>query len=625
MNDSSSQKLLDVVIVGAGWSGLYAAKYANEEGLSVKVLESRNNFGGVWNYSESAELITVMRDTVSSSSRHVTESSDFPMSEKAGNFMRHQDVMEYLHAYSQRFDLLKDIEFNVRVVSADKTAENEWQIVTSRQETFYAKHLVVCTGSHQSKRKIAGPVSSFSGQLHHAGDFKHFDDFDVSADDHVIVYGGGETASDIIDQLVKKPCQITWAIRDGQHFFRKTPLRPSQPAGTYDRWDNPLDTQSTSIHNIFTDFDKSKPGMRYACNLSSSGSVFSYQGHGLNVWKNDVPWYHDFFNKNGHAVDFVWSGRVKAASGIKECKGQSVTFADSTQTKATHIICCFGYVPNLTFLPEWANQTPLHLMYKLVFHPKDPSLSFIGYARPTILSIPFMAEMQCMWASQVWAGKNKLPSSTEMQKNAQLDLEEREAYFPKYSNKNIVQPLAYTQNILSLLGADLRNKTVRKNRRLMIFRPFIPFSPLLIHIMRGKYSNNEVRRLYDQAFPLVYLKKDDAEIEAMKGPLVYIMAFYYTWMSFLKIGMTRLFAIDNKLDAMAKRRMKKYGTAMRTYDSSHTAMKNRIERTVYRVEEWVGKFAASWFMFGQDFKLTEGQKKTQSEIENNLDGRSDIV
>ena len=562
---------VDVLIIGAGWSGLYAAKYAKAEGLRVKILEARDDLGGVWNYSESKDIITVMKNTISSSSRNVTEASDFGMSSKAGNFMRHQDVMEYLRDYANHFNLNEDIIFNSRIVSADKNEKHEWEVTTENGEKYYSTNLVVCCGVHQTKRKIDEPVSSFSGNIYHAGDFKHFENFNVSKEDHVIVYGGGETASDVIDELVKKPCQITWAIKGGQHFFRKAPLRPNEPVGHYDRWDNALDAQSTIIHRLFTNFQKSKPGMRYGCNLASSGSVFSYQGHGIKAWQNDIPWYHDFFNKNGHALEYVWANRVIAKPGIKSCNDRLIKFEDGTTTTATHIICCFGYKPLHSFLPDWAKSTPTYLMYKLVFHPDDPSLSFIGYARPTITSIPYMAEVQCMWASKVWRGKFQLPAREIMHESAKTDLKKRKEFFPNYSNQNIVDPKNYVQDILSFVGINSLNKLLTKDYQLLLKILVSPSSPIMLRILMGQYSEKEIERLEEYTFPTIYFRNQKGK----KGFLNSHLWFFLNGL--IRIGLMRLISIDRIFDFIAKWKMAKYGTSMDDFRQKYPSKVNNYQ------------------------------------------------
>jgi len=44
-----------VAVVGAGVSGLAAIKCCLDEGLDVVCFESRNDLGGLWNYTETVQ------------------------------------------------------------------------------------------------------------------------------------------------------------------------------------------------------------------------------------------------------------------------------------------------------------------------------------------------------------------------------------------------------------------------------------------------------------------------------------------------------------------------------------------------------------------------------------------
>lgn len=550
-------KKIDVAIIGSGWSGLYAAKYAKNKGLKVAILEKRDCIGGVWNYTRDENFITVMKSTVSSSSRLVTEASDFPMKKEDGNFFGHQKVVQYLEDYCEKFNLKSDIIFNFSVRKADKI-NGFWHIISENGDLVVADKIVVACGVHQKKRKISGPVSEFNGIVHHSGDFKDFDEVEFSEQDHVIVYGGGETASDIIDELVKKKCQITWAIRGGQHFFRKTAKRYSQIPGEYDLHGEALDEQSTFIHKLFTNFAKGKPGMRWGCNFSSQRSVLSYQGHGLKHWMNDIPWYHAFFNKNGHSVDHVYTGRVVAKPGITKCysdsSGDLVEFNDGTKVKATHIICCFGYEPGLEFLPENIRKTDTSLNYKLIFNPDDPTVSFIGYARPIISSIPFISEAQCEYASLFWANKIQLPSSKEMKEIAIKDLKDRESYFlNKYENKNIVVHTIYISDIMKCVyGISFQEKylnIIKSNIRYAGKLFGFPFTPAMFELFRnGKITDQFRERLEKNSFPTI-----PALSFFPKNSISYL--FY----GIFAILIPRILRIDDISDYFAKKRMQKYG------------------------------------------------------------------
>ena len=110
----------DVIVVGAGWSGLVSCKYMLEEGLSVVTLEKRETIGGVWLYTDGSTIPSVMKSTQCSSSSSFTEMSDYPMPKEIGNFPHHTDVLEYLQAYTREFNLLPHIKFKTSVEGVEK-------------------------------------------------------------------------------------------------------------------------------------------------------------------------------------------------------------------------------------------------------------------------------------------------------------------------------------------------------------------------------------------------------------------------------------------------------------------------------------------------------------------------
>ena len=409
---------LDVCIIGAGWSGLYACKYALANGLKPMVLERRMEIGGVWNYSDDPTTTTVMKSTVSSSSRMVTEASDFFMDEKVGHFMQHEEVLNYLKQYSRHFGLDNHIQLGCNVSQVRKLGDS-WEVVFQQQgvsKSIRAKKLAVCAGSNNKQKPLRGPVANFSGSLTHAGDIKELDPESFSSSDHVLVYGGGETASDLIDLLVQSPARITWAIRDGQHFLRKTPFHQRTGPGRFGKHDFPLDQLASPLIAAASPFKKGAPGRRYIADFLSTGRLSGYFGHGVSLWRNSRRYGQQFFNKNGHAVEHVTTGRVSAQNDVRSVEGKRVEFKSGARHNFSHIICCFGYQFDCPFLPSRYQSGNLDQHFHFVFPTDDPSLAFLGFARPIIGSIPLMTEMQCRWVFRVWSGKVALPSATEMQR-----------------------------------------------------------------------------------------------------------------------------------------------------------------------------------------------------------------
>ena len=71
---SAMMQEFDVVIVGAGLSGMLACKYMKAAGLSCMVLEASDDIGGVWKYRETPNgKGGVTFSTVSTSSKTVNE------------------------------------------------------------------------------------------------------------------------------------------------------------------------------------------------------------------------------------------------------------------------------------------------------------------------------------------------------------------------------------------------------------------------------------------------------------------------------------------------------------------------------------------------------------------------
>lgn len=554
------EKIVDLLVIGAGWAGLYAAKYAREAGLTVAILEAREDLGGVWNFSDDPATITVMRNTVSSSSRHVTEASDFAMGEAAGTFFRHQDAIAYLRAYADNFALRPCIVTGARVEEADKS-DGVWSVRTCDGRRFAARKLAVCTGVHQRRRPITGPVLQFTGERMHAGDIKDPADLCLGAGDHVVVYGGGETAADIVNDLAAgSDAEITWAIRGGQHFFRKAPLRPGQGPGHYDRNEMALDEYSSAVIGLMAAPEDGKPGMRHRCNVATSGSVFSYQGHGVAEWVNGIPWFRQFFNKNGHALDHVWNGRVTPARAIRACDGGTVTFEDGRSCRATHMICCFGYEGDFSFLPQALRRVPTDKLHRLVFHPADPSLAFFGFARPTILSLPYMIELQCLYAARVWSGALSLPDRETRYAEAQSEAAELDAFFGyERANRNITCPFWYTQRMLRTVGQERHEARVllRRFHPLKDWKGFskvvrTPLSPLLLRLLLATDKPDLHARVDEYISPMPFGFHRNRQASLLR----YVLAYG------LMVGLPRLLALDEIFDWIARRRIARRGRSL---------------------------------------------------------------
>src|SRR5579872_6466686 len=210
----------DVVIVGGGWSGLVTCKLMLEAGLSAVVLEKREGIGGVWRYSDDLSTVTVMKNTITTSSSTVTEISDFPMPEEYGDFPHHSNILKYLEDYCKKFSLFDHIRFNTEVKQVKKS-QDQWVVTTKNGKEYRSKFLCICSGTHQVPNEELSQTlfKNFKGTVKHSILYKYL--LPEHRGKKILIYGGGETASDIANECSFVAEKVYFSIPHGQWFQRR--------------------------------------------------------------------------------------------------------------------------------------------------------------------------------------------------------------------------------------------------------------------------------------------------------------------------------------------------------------------------------------------------------------------
>ena len=176
------------------------------------MLESRDLIGGVWAFTNDARFGGVMTTTQTTSSRCITEISDFPMPETYADFPSHAEVLAYLKAYCAKFDLDRHIQLNRQVTNARKI-DGIWDITCADGQRYRAKNLTVCSGVHQHPTTcLTNFRSTALPEFHSAALKKVSPDF---AGKTAVVWGRGESASDITLEVSKRPIGSIGAFRTG--------------------------------------------------------------------------------------------------------------------------------------------------------------------------------------------------------------------------------------------------------------------------------------------------------------------------------------------------------------------------------------------------------------------------
>ena len=439
----------DVIILGAGWSGLMACKYCLSEGLKTLVLESRDTIGGVWAYTDDIRFGGVMTTTETTSSRCVTEISDFPMPDTYPEFPSHVEILAYLKDYCVRFDLDRHIRLNHQVSNARKVGET-WHLTCVNGFECSAKHLIVSSGVHQHPNDVSNDVrfSRFAGQIIHSAAVKRVQP-DI-ADKTVVIWGGGESASDIAFEVSRLAARIYWCIPNGQWFLPKVVDRwPPFPSSRPKVGDQASSRVRLLLSPTFGFSPFINQYLQYA---------FGFNGHGQEAWRTHAPYHQSFFNKSYAVISQVKSGQVVAKRDIAHCDGNQVYFTDGSAVRADVIITCSGYRIMFPFFdPSEAPSSSPQDWYKYLFA-EDPSLAFVGFTRPVIGSIPAIAELQSRYAALVFSGKRTLPSLPERVRITRSDAAfwNRRFRFTSRRLRGLVDLPCYCDHMAGLIGCRPR-------------------------------------------------------------------------------------------------------------------------------------------------------------------------
>jgi cation diffusion facilitator CzcD-associated flavoprotein CzcO len=159
---------LDVVVVGAGFAGLYALHRLRKLGLSVQVYEAGAGVGGTWFWNRYPGARCDVESLEYSYSFSPELEQQWDWSER---YAPQPEILRYINHVADRFDLRRNIQFDTRVtVAAFDETLGRWRVTTDRGDDVSARFCVMATGclSAATTPDIEG-LGTFGGNWHHTG------------------------------------------------------------------------------------------------------------------------------------------------------------------------------------------------------------------------------------------------------------------------------------------------------------------------------------------------------------------------------------------------------------------------------------------------------------------------
>ncbi|KAF4991916.1 hypothetical protein FDECE_13858 [Fusarium decemcellulare] len=221
---------VDLVVIGAGWNGLCAAKTYHQchPDAHLIILDDQPTIGGVW---AEHRLYPGLK---TNNMRGNYEFGDFTfvdagMQVKEGEHILGPDVYEYLRRYAEAFGILKKIRFNTKAVTiqhlddSSNGREARWSISTmdktsGEKEVILAAKIVIATGLTSDAF-----VPRFTGEDVYGGQIVHVKDFEARSAElfkeskRVTILGGTKSAWDASYAFASAGIPVDWVIRKSGH------------------------------------------------------------------------------------------------------------------------------------------------------------------------------------------------------------------------------------------------------------------------------------------------------------------------------------------------------------------------------------------------------------------------
>ncbi len=197
---------VDVVVVGAGFAGMYSLYRLRKAGYTVRVFERGDNVGGTWYWNRYPGARCDVQSMEYSYSFDEDLQQEWQWSER---FAPQPEILAYANHVADRFELRDHITFNTSVSSVHYQDDtNFWRVTTDTGEVVESRFCIMATGclSSINKPDFKG-IDTFKGETYHTGQWPHEG---VDFTGHTVgVIGTGSSAIQSIPIIAEQAKHLT--------------------------------------------------------------------------------------------------------------------------------------------------------------------------------------------------------------------------------------------------------------------------------------------------------------------------------------------------------------------------------------------------------------------------------
>jgi dimethylaniline monooxygenase (N-oxide forming) len=471
-----------VCVIGAGVSGLAAAKVFSARGHKVTICDKSAELGGVW------EPARTYPEVQTQSPKDLYRYTDRAMPASYPEWPTGPQVHAYLGDYAKSFGLDRMLRLNTNVEAMTPRADGRpgWTLTLSDQNGTTSREdfdfVAVCTGQFNDPQELHCPgeadFTAGGGRILHSS---KYNDPSLAKDRRVVVLGGSKSATDIAVSAVNSGArEVTIVFREPVwripyfigglvNFKRILYIRAQEQM--FQGWGASAAARLAyriAAPMIWANWRGLESLLKAQlklkkCNMVPEGRIED----GINC---SVPIATPNF------FQLVADGRIKAIRGtFDHYERGAVVISGGERVQADVAVLAIGYKLGVPFLPEpyrakLVDADGQYRLYRLIANPDLPNMGFVGF-NSSFCSV-LSADLAANWLVRYADGQlARQPTTQQMRDNIEMMLHFKRVERPAAGVYGGLCVAPYHYRHFDELMADIGAKQMRRNALAERFLP----------------------------------------------------------------------------------------------------------------------------------------------------------
>jgi len=347
-------QLNNACIIGAGPSGLAAARVLKTYGIVFDQYERHSDVGGIWDIENPGSAMYESAHFISS--KYLSGYTNYPMPEDYPDYPNHHQILSYIKSFARDFGLYETIQFNTSVKSVVKNGE-QWHVTLNTGEHKLYRHLI-CANGHTWTPNLPHYPGVFAGELIHSKAYRTKESFKGK---RVLIIGGGNSAVDIACDAAIEADAAFISMRRGYHIVPKYLFGKPTDVFFHSGPQAPMWI--------------SQPVLKLLISLS----LGKQSKYGLKEPDHKILESHPLVGTQ--LLHHLGHGDIKAMDDVDFFQDKTVAFKDGQSVEVDLIVCATGYEYDIPYMDknefDWNGYKP-KLNFGLL-SPKHSNLYCIGF------------------------------------------------------------------------------------------------------------------------------------------------------------------------------------------------------------------------------------------------------